>query len=336
MGKKITVVLFIILGLLTVFLIIQLNMILGNIATELAGKQFPAVRSRIRLAFIYQSNYNPSFWNKIKEGAAKAGQKENLSINFMEVVHERELQAPDYFNLAIAANYDGIIIRGDDERLISLIQAAENAGIPTILVSSDLPDSGRIGYVGTNNYRAGYAVGKILMDRIGKAAEPRLAVLSPLTGTDLEMSVAESLKVFGFREAISLHRTIVPIWEKANPTLIDSMITVRNLLRKYPNLDGIYATYSEGTLATARVIGEQKLCGKIKIVGHGDWAAIRGYIENGVVEASVIEYPYQIGAAAVHEMACYLRKEGVNISTTIDTVVLDRSNVVHYQKRGAL
>jgi ribose transport system substrate-binding protein len=225
MGKKITVVLFIILGLLTVFLIIQLNMILGNIATELAGKQFPAVRSRIRLAFIYQSNYNPSFWNKIKEGAAKAGQKENLSINFMEVVHERELQAPDYFNLAIAANYDGIIIRGDDERLISLIQTAENAGIPTILVSSDLPDSGRIGYVGTNNYRAGYAVGKILMDRIGKAAEPRLAVLSPLTGTDLEMSVAESLKVFGFREAISLHRTIVPIWEKANPTLIDSMIT---------------------------------------------------------------------------------------------------------------
>ncbi|MGD9154590.1 MAG: substrate-binding domain-containing protein [Bacillota bacterium] len=336
MGKKISVALFLILGLLTVFLIIQLNMILGNIATELAGKPLPAIRPRIRLAFIYQSNYNPFFWNKIKEGAVQAGQNEDLSINFMEVVHERELQAPDYFNLAIAANYDGIIIRGDDERLLPLIHTAENAGVPTILIASDLPDSGRIGYVGTNNYRAGYAVGKILTDHFAKAAEPRFAVLSPLIGTDLEMSVAESLKVFGFREAISSRRTIVPIWEKANPTLIDSMITVRNLLRKYPELDGIYATYAEGTLATARVIEEHNLGGKIKIVGHGDWAAIRGYIKSGVVEASVVEYPYQIGAAAVTEMARYLRKEGVNISTTIDTVVLDRDNVVHYQKRGVL
>jgi ribose transport system substrate-binding protein len=335
MGKKIIVALFLLLGSLTVILVIQLNAILGEVSTELTGIKKRQQQPGIRLAFIYQNNNNPSFWNKIKQGAAQAAGQEGLTINFMEVVRDRELQAADYFHLAVAAGYDGIIIRGDDERLSPLIQEAGNVRVPTLLVTSDLPNSGRIGYVGTDNYRAGYIAGKMMMEHMPGTARPHLAVLSPLTGTDLQMSVAESLKIFGFREAISFRNPIIPIWEKANPTLIDSMMTVRSLLRKYPHLEGIYATYAEGTVAAARVIMEQNAVGKIKIIGHGDLKSIRGYIDTGIIAASVVEYPYRIGYTAVTQMLRYLRKGSVNVATSIDTVVWDRSNTRQTPMRGA-
>jgi ribose transport system substrate-binding protein len=335
LGKKITVLLFLLLGLITVYLIFLLSGILKNIAQDLVT---PAQFSRgktLRLAFIYQNN-NAQFWQQVKSGAAKAVKGENVHISFFESVRGQEFQLADYLHLATLAKYDGIIIHAEDERISPLIQDAWSNGIPTIVVASDLPESGRIGYVGTNDYRAGYVVGKTLLRNIANHKKRRFAVMSPLLGADMQMSVAESLKVFGFREAISSKGTNIPIWEKTDPTLLDSIKAIRNLLDKHPDLDGIYATYAEGTIAAARVVVEKNLTNRIHIIGHGDLPEIRHYITAGIIDASVVEYPYQIGLTAVKEMLGYLRENKVNISNNIDVIILNRNNLGNFQKTEEL
>jgi ribose transport system substrate-binding protein len=332
MVKKITVVLFLFLGITTVGLIIQLHAILGNISGNLAFPTRRLGKPKDRIAFIYQKN-NGVFWNQIKQGAANASQGEHVYVNFMEEIYGQELQLPDYLRLAIEADYDGIIIQGEDVRMITLIQEAGDSGIPVLMIASDLPGSGRVGYVGTNNYRAGYIAGKTLLRNAGPASKSRFAVLSPLAGSDLQMPVAESIKIFGFREAVSSRKTTVPIWEKSDATLIDSILIVRNLLRKYPDLDGIYATYSEGTLAAAKVVQERNATDRIRIIGYGDSPLIREYIKNGVLSASIVEDPFQIGHAAVKEMTRYFREGQINISNNIDVIVLNRTNLQRYKER---
>lgn len=330
MGKKITVLLFLLFGVITVYLILLLNGLLQNVAQGFVPRtHFPSEKNS-RIAFIFQNNNGP-FWQEVTRGAAKAGKGQKVHLSFFESVHGQEFQLADYLRLATLAKYDGIIIHAEDERIAPLIQEAWLSHIPTIVVASDLPDSGRIGYVGTNNYRAGYVVGKTLMRKIHSRGSRRFAVISPLLGGDMQTSVAESLKIFGFREAISSKGTNIPVWEKSEPTLLDSIKVVRNLIDKHSDLDGVYATYAEGTLAAARVIMEKNLTHKIHIIGHGDLPEIRRYITSGVIDASVVEYPYQIGYNAVTGMLGYLRENKVNISNNIDVIMLDQTNLGNFQ-----
>jgi ribose transport system substrate-binding protein len=331
LGKRITVLLFLLLGFITVFLIFLLNGLLRNIAQDLVPPtHFPGGKT-FRLAFIYQNN-NAPFWQLVKRGAVNAGKGENAHISFFESVHGQEFQVADYLRLATLAKYDGIIIHAEDEKIVPLIQEAWLNRIPTIVVASDLPDSDRIGYVGTNNYRAGYVVGKTLLREMANNKDHRFAVISPFLGADMQMSVAESLKVFGFREAISSKGTNIPIWDKIDPTLLDSIKVIRNLLDKHPDLNGIYATYAEGTVAAARVVLEKNLTNRIHIIGHGDSPEIRNYISSGIIDASVVEYPYQIGITAIKEMLGYLRENKVNISNNIDVIILNRNNLRSFRK----
>lgn len=333
MGKRITVILFIALSLATAYLVLQLNGILGSISRSMLHYASYSAGTDYRIAFIYQNN-NDGFWQSIKKGAGQASRGERVHVSFFETLHGQELQLTDYLHLAMDAGYNGIIIQGEDERITPLIQEASGNGIAAMMVASDLPDSGRIGYVGTNNYQAGYVAGKTLMRSL-RRTHPSLAVLSPLSGIDMQMSVAESLKVLGFREAVSARETIIPLWEKSNPSLIDSIKIVRNMLAKYPHLEGVYATYPEGALAVARVIQENGLTNRIHVIGHGDLPEIREAIRQGVIEMSIIEYPYQMGYTAVKEMVRYLREGRVNIASNIDVITLNRNNLQQYKKEAA-
>ncbi|HBE78110.1 MAG TPA: hypothetical protein DDW65_10075 [Firmicutes bacterium] len=331
MGKRIIVLLFLLLGIITVYLIFSMTGLLQNIAHDLVPPTHLSGNKNFRVAVIYQ-NSNVPFWQLVKRGAVKAAKNEQIHLSFFESVHGQEFQLADYLRLATLAKYDGVIIHAEDERIVPYIQEAWSDRIPTIVVASDLPDSGRIGYVGTNNYRAGYVVGKTLMQELASHKSQRFAVLSPILGSDMQLSVAESLKVFGFREAISSKGTNIPIWEKTDPTLLDSIKIVRILLDKHPDLDGIYATYAEGTVAAARVVMEKNLRHRIHIVGHGDLPEIRKYITMGVIDASVVEYPYQIGFTAVKEMLGYLKENKVNISNNIDVIILNRNNLKNFRE----
>lgn len=333
MGKKITIFLFLGLGLITIYLIIQLNSTLGSISKGLINDPVFSLTPKNRIAFIYQ-NDNERFWKSIKQGAEQATKGEAVYVNFLEAVRGQELQINDYLRLAINADYDGIIVQGENERMVTLIEEAWTSQIPAITIASDLPDSGRIGYVGTNNYRVGFVAGKTLTRKRYNRIRPNFAVLSPLTGADMQMSVAESLKVFGFREAISANGTNIPLWERSNPTLIDSMVVARSLLKKYPQLDGIYATYPEGTLAAAKVIKEKNSATKVQIIGHGDLPEIREQIRNGIINASIVEYPYQMGFTAVKEMLRYIREGRVNISSNIEVIILNQNNLHQYRNGG--
>ena len=333
MGKKIIVPLFLLLGLITVLLVAQLNAILGDISRSLARAPLGNAKPAYRVALIYQNN-NAAFWRQIRAGATAAAKGQPVYVNVMEEQHGQELQLVDYLRLATMARYDGLIVSGDDERIAPLIQAAWDAGIPTLMIAADLPDSARLGYVGANNYRVGYVAGKTLLRQLGPAAEPQLAILSPLTGDNPQFSVAEAQKVFGFREAVSSRKPVVPIWEKSDPTLVDSLLIVRGLLRNHPGLNGIYATYPEGTLAAARVIQEQNAGARLRLIGQGDSPAIRADIQAGALGASIVEYPYQMGYAAVREMLRYFREGRINIANNIEVKVLDRANLRAAARRG--
>ncbi|MFK4997425.1 substrate-binding domain-containing protein [Bacillus sp. N9] len=73
--------------------------------------------------------------------------------------------------MAVAAKVDGILTQGLTNREFKpAIDRAVNQGIPVITFDTDLEDSKRLSYIGTDNYEAGYKVGEALIqDTKGQA-----------------------------------------------------------------------------------------------------------------------------------------------------------------------
>ncbi len=69
----------------------------------------------------------------------------------------------------ISKGVDGLAIAVIDRpALTPVIQKALEAGIPTICWNVDAPESGRLGFVGEDLYKAGQAVGQALVDSMGE------------------------------------------------------------------------------------------------------------------------------------------------------------------------
>lgn len=339
MGKKIMFYLFCGLGIITIALVLLLNGLFRNISRNLVYAVPHHQLKEYRVAFIYQNN-NKQFWQLVRDGARKAARGQSLHLSFMEANHGQEFQLTDYFRLAIDADYDGIVVDPGSERMLNLIRQAKEKKIPVVLVASDLPESGRLSYVGTNNYLTGFVAGKTLMNKLGESnhsGRKEFAVLTAITGEDdVSTSAADSLKVFGFREAISSRETHIPLWEKCQPTLFDSINLLRLLFNKHPRLNGLFITYPAGTVAAAKVLAERNMLSRVVVIGYGDTLEIQDYIRQGYIDASIVEYPYQIGFTAVNHIKDYLQDKLFYANKDIDAIVVDSANLDELKKRGAL
>lgn len=331
--KSVTIVLIVILTGIIVYLNISLAGIVKSMGGQAQAVQHVS-RDKLRLAFIF-TNHNNRFWEMVKRGARDAAAEKDVYLRFFESNERSQLQTADNLQWVLITGYDGIIIHTEDEQVVPLIRRAGDRRIPVIVVGSDLPASGRVSYVGINNYRDGFAAGKAILRAMPPDSDAYFGILSAAADSDRQLSVAESLKVFGFREAVSsAPRASVVVWRKCEMTRLETVNQVREMLEAHPELTGIYSTHAQGTIAAAQVVKEKGLVGRIKVAGFGDSPEIRQLIKEGVIAATIAEYPYQIGMTAVKEMLLYLREGRVNVFNNIGGVVLTQENLAEYEKQG--
>lgn len=90
----------------------------------------------------------------------------------------------------ITKNVDGLAIAvSDDQTITPIINAALEAGIPTICVNSDAPSSDRLSYLGRDDVEAGRVVGRYIVEELEKKyGEPRGKVLMTTTGAGTNWS----------------------------------------------------------------------------------------------------------------------------------------------------
>src|SRR4051794_11343176 len=108
-------------------------------------------------------------------------------------------------------------------------------------------------------------------------------------------------------------------------------------LTKYPDIDALVGLWSYNTpqiVEAVRAAGKQ---GAVKVIGFDeDPVTLRG-IQDGIVEATVVQQPYEFGYQSMKLLAkviegdrSFIPKEGLMI---IPTKVIDPSNVADFSKQ---
>ncbi len=263
------------------------------------------------------------FWKSIHAGAIQASRElsaQGAPINVIwkgplrEDDREQQIQVVEGFT---SQGIQGIVLAPLDSRaLVRPVEEAGHAGVPTVIIDSDLESDAIVSFVATDNRKGGQLgadrLGEILGGR-GKVLLLRYAEGSAST-TDRERGFLEQLR------AKYPGVQLVSSDQYAGPTRETAKRASENLLNRYGGeLQGIFTPNESSTIGMLLALQDIGLAGKVRFVGFDASAILIDAIRARQLDGIVVQNPMRMGYLGVKTMAEHLR--GKPVERRIDTGV---------------
>jgi len=266
------------------------------------------------------------YWVEVEDGMLYGDSQFGVETQY---VGPSELNINEQINMietAIVQQVDGIITMAlDPEAFVPVIDRAVDAGIPVVLIDSDAPDSNRNFYAGTSNYAAGYEAGRAMIEATGGNAN-----IGIITGAIAAPNLNE--RIDGFRSAIADYPDMVILAvEAAYADLLRGTESAQTLLLTYPEMDAFFGASATDALAAGMVVSEQGRADEFTIVGFDDLDDTLTYIRDGIIHATIVQRPFEMGRLGVELLYRIHQGEAPN-EDVIDTgvIVVTIDNVDSY------
>lgn len=182
---------------------------------------------------------------------------------------------------AIATRPDGIVIYPPGPELKPVINQAEEAGIPVVTVTGDVPDSKRTAFVGIDQHEVGEVGGEYLAKELnGRGKVAVLTITAPMFQRREE----------GYRDTFERYPGIEVVTEGDTQADFPTGISVaKSILQSNPDLDAFVCVDSVGARSAVTAIREAGLTGQVKVIGMDRNNDTVRNVGRGLVEASVAQ-----------------------------------------------
>ncbi|MCC8167064.1 MAG: ABC transporter substrate-binding protein [Planctomycetes bacterium] len=285
---------------------------------------YGTVRAEDEIAVIVKT-LNSSFWQNVNTGSTDAateikaaGAPYFVSFNGPDAETEIEKQVnmvDNAVNRGVAAI---VLAPSDPDALVPPLRRARNAGIPVIVVDSDLSDpSLYLSFLATDNRAAGELCAREMIERLGGPdKEAKIAIMSYVAGVGSEIG-----RVGGFREYIAANSkfTIVNNYY-SNADMITAMNQTTDVLAANPDLAGIFGANEPTAVGMGRAVKTKGMSGKIVAIGFDGDQNLQGFVRDGTLQGIAVQSPYNMGYLGVKAAVDALG--GKSIDKNIDTGII--------------
>lgn len=286
----------------------------GSTAAAASGKEV----KKYKFAVIY--NANNAFWDSVGIGATDKAAELNKTGDYDIEVYavgpatNGAAAQIQLFEDIMSQGYNGIVISCSDPTAFQpVIDAAVDKGVPIVCMDTDVANSKRLCFVGTDNYNFGCA----LADEVGRVLNGKGKVL--LESLDPTMTaMAERLK--GTQETLAKKYPDIEVLQVMADTGDYSQImgNVENLVAKYSDFD----CYCINFVGGENIINVWKANGwntsnKHAVLSDDIDPIILG-IKDGTVDSSVVQGQYNWGYKGIEILTDYLAN-GVTPESFVET-----------------
>ena len=222
------------------------------------------------------------------------------------------------------------------------IDKAIAAGIPVICVDADVPDSKRLLYIGTDNFRAGKESLKQMAALIRNNGNIAVITIQGQRNLDDRVAgVADALKNF---PAIRLTKIV-----DAKGDAQSAFDQVSELIRKKEKIDGIICLEATGGSGAAKALHGLEMEAKLPIVAFDADPETLDWIDRGAISVTITQKPYvmsyyglkfldDLHHNAVHQFKDWRTTLAAPMPTLVDTgtVVVDKNNLKLYREQQSV
>lgn len=303
--------------------------LIAAMAGLVAGALVPQAsfaQAKKTLAFVV--NVPADFWQIARRGTEKA-QKElpNYNIEFYIPGEMSAAAQKRILEDLLAKGVAGVSISpvNPDNSTDILNQVAAKAALFT--QDADAPKSNRAMYIGTDNVAAGRQAGELMKKSLPNGGKAMLFV-----GTMDAANARERTQ--GIKEAIAGTKIEIIDIRTDGGDQTKAKANVEDTLAKYPNIDllvGLWAYNTPQIYNAVKAAGKE---GKVKIVGFDeDQQTLKG-IQEGAIDGTVVQQPFEFGYQSMIYLAKYIEGDKSFIPENklriVPTKIVDKSNVAEF------
>ncbi len=257
-----------------------------------------------------------SFWKSVLAGAQDAAKENSVNIFWTgpdrEGDREKQIQIVEDF---IVRKVAGIVLAPTDSRaLVPVVERAQLAKIPVVIIDSDIETDARVSLVATDNYQAGALAAHHMAKLLG--AKGNVAVIKYMPG-----SASTTAREKGFIETLRNEYPAVNIVEDRYglDTVETALSAAEDVLTHHKHLDGIFACNESTSVGTLRALESQGRGDSMKMIGFDAADALIKALESGRISALVVQNPYAMGYKGVSCLVSAIK--GQPVPQRIDTGV---------------
>lgn len=273
---------------------------------------------------------NHPFFVDMRRGAQDAADR--LGVQLRVQAAEREIDVEKQMQIVENLIQTGIqalcITPSGSREIVSALTKAKAAGVPIVVVDTRVnaeaaADAGvkLETFVGSDNVEGGRLAGAHAVKVTGGRA--RVAILEGIPGHETGDS-----RLRGFREVVAAApgMTIVAS-QPANWERDQGFNVFQNMLQAHPDIDTLFACSDLMALGAIEAIAAAGRTGKIRVIGFDALDDAKKAIAEGTMEASVAQFPYEMGKVAVENAVKVIRGEEVPDEIKVRLELVTKANI---------
>ena len=266
-----------------------------------------------RVALVLKTLNHP-FFVDMRRGAQDAADR--LGVSLQVQAAEREIDVDKQMQIVenlLQTGIDALAITPSGSReIVSALVKATSAKVPILIVDTRLDakaaaDAGVKAetFIGSDNYEGGKLAGEYVVTLTGGKA--RVGILEGIPGHETGDS-----RLRGFRDAVAKSPSITIVASQpANWERDQGFNVFQNMLQAHSDIDTVFAASDLMALGAIEAIAAAGKTGTIRVVGFDALDDAKKAIAAGTMAASVAQFPYEMGKAAVENAVKVLNGEAL-------------------------
>ena len=302
-------------------------------ALLLGGCGATAATEQHTVALVAKSTQT-EFWLSVFAGAEAAATEYNLKLTITGPETEEDYEAQNRMVAdAVAAGAEALVFSAIDyENNASAIDDAARAGVKIVAIDSSVASEMVSTYIGTDNYAAGRMAAQAALERV----EGELTVgivnydISSANGQEREHGAVDLLQESGRAEVAAVINTLAEAGQAKEDT--------EAMLAEHPEINVLLAFNEPTSVGAAEAVKELGLSESVFLVGFDSNVATVDGLQDGCVDALVVQNPYAMGYLGVESAYKLLTGQDSGLAKTVDTStqVVDRENMFSMDSQKAL
>lgn len=274
------------------------------------------------------------FWLSVFAGAKAAATEYNAELNILGPETEEDYETQNQMIAdAVEAGTEAIVFSAIDfEKNAAAIDDAARAGVKIVAIDSSVDSELVSTYIGTDNYAAGQMAAQAALDRVDGPLKVGVVNydVGTANGQERERGALDAFRDSGRAEITAVVNTLTEAAQARTDTAA--------MLNGSPDINVLLAFNEPTSVGAAQAVEDLGCTEDVFLVGFDSNVVTIDGLQEGTVDALVVQNPYAMGYLGV-ESACRLLTGQTNdMEPTVDTStkIVDRDNLFEIGSQKAL
>ena len=271
------------------------------------------------------------FWSSILSGAEMAAKDNQVNLRILcppdelhtqvqnEMIYEAVAEKPDVIVVSVASRNDNT----------EALRAIRDAGIGLIIIDSKADEDLQNCVVTTDNIAAGRKMAEPMLGKLTKDSKIAIVAHVKEASTCVE-------RIQGLLEGLGQYSDQVVEVVYSNAMADTAYEITLELLKREPDITFLACTNEDSAVGAARAVVELGLSKKITMVGFDSSTEEVKRLEEGVLDAIVVQKAFSMGYFGIESAAKLARKERIESYIDSGSVLITRENMYQEENQEVL